>query len=280
MIQWNVAAVAAYQKTCSISRTFLHPLRSRPQARHYPTAGQSAVKGPIYNRTQKSLQVHVKEQMSKEMPKDLGILPGTLIMPTGAKKPSFLLETRLRWNLEMRRLRTRFEDFRGILTYKFGIKGKPYPKFARRRIAPTATALHRQMCTAFVENDIATLSSICTEGLLASFKARIALRPRSEIHRWTLHKYTHSPRIVSNRAGLLTKGAAIRQAIVRIRSIQSLTKFVRGRPGEKDIVINGTGEKKEMDEYFVLQRRIWKEKEEPWMVWGTTQESSIDNVSR
>lgn len=79
---------------------------------------------------------------------------------------------------------------------------------------------------------------------------------------------------------MLTKGAAIRQAIVRIRSIQSLTKFVQGLPGEKDIIINGTGEKKEMDEYFVLQRRIWKEKEEPWMVWGTTQESNIDNVSR
>lgn len=130
MVQWNVAAVAAYQIICPISRTFLHPLRSRPQARHYPTAGRSAVKGPIHNRTQKSLQVHIKEQMSKDMPKDLGILPGksspertwfltnlryigTLVMPTGAKKPSFLQETRLRWNLEMHRLRTRFEDFRG-----------------------------------------------------------------------------------------------------------------------------------------------------------------------
>ena len=121
-------------------------------------------------------------------------------------------------------------------------------------------------------NDTATLSHICTEGLLASFKARIALRPRSEVHRWTLHKYTHSPRIVSNRAGLLTKGAAIRQAIVRIRSIQSLTKVLRGLPGEGDIVLDGTGEKREMDEYFVIQRRIWKEIEEPWMVWGTTQE--------
>ena len=129
-------------------------------------------------------------------------------------------------------------------------------------------------------NDTATLSSICTEGLLASFKARIALRPRSEVHQWTLHKYTHSPRIVSNRAGLLTKGAAIRQVIVRIRSIQSLTKLVRGRPGERDTVVQGTGEKKEMDEYFVVQRRIWKEKEEPWMVWGTTQESNTDTISR
>lgn len=74
---------------------------------------------------------------------------------------------------------------------------------------------------------------------------------------------------------MLMKGAAIRQAIVRIRSIQSLTKLVRGLPGERDIVISGTGEE-EIDEYFVIQRRIWKEKEEPWMVWGTTQESNID----
>lgn len=42
--------------------------------------------------------------------------------------------------------------------------------------------------------------------------------------------------------------------------------------------MTGTGEKKEMDEYFVIQRRIWKEKEEPWRVWGTTQESNIANI--
>lgn len=93
-----------------------------------------------------------------------------------------------------------------------------------------------------------------------------------------MHKYNHSPRIVSNRAALLMKGTALRQAIVRIRSVQSLTKTTPGPPGGEDVTVKGTGVEKDMDEYFVVQRRIWKDNEEPWMVWGTTQESNIDKI--
>jgi len=35
-----------------------------------------------------------------------------------------------------------------------------------------------------------------------------------------------------------------------------------------------------VDEYVVIQRRVMKGKEEPWMVWGTTQETSVDEVLR
>ena len=76
MIQWNLTAVAMYHIPCSMSCAFLRPLRSGQHARHYATAGQSGLMRPIRNRPQKSLQVSIKEQMSKEMPKDLGILPG------------------------------------------------------------------------------------------------------------------------------------------------------------------------------------------------------------
>lgn len=76
MIQWNLTAVAVYQIPCSMSSAFLRPLRSGQHARHYAAAGQSGLTRPIRNRPQKSLQVSIKEQMSKEMPKDLGILPG------------------------------------------------------------------------------------------------------------------------------------------------------------------------------------------------------------
>lgn len=37
------------------------------------------------------------------------------------------------------------------IAYKYTIKGKPYPKLARRRIPPIAKALHKQMYTALVE---------------------------------------------------------------------------------------------------------------------------------
>ena len=66
----------------------------------------------------------------------------------------------------------------------------------------------------------------------------------------------------------MAKGAALRQAVVRLQSCQSLAKLDSN--GE---VVNGTGEIKRVKEYVVIQRRMWKEKEEPFMVWGTVEES-------
>lgn len=74
------------------------------------------------------------------------------------------------------------------------------------------------------------------------------------------------------------KGAGIRQVVVRIRSVQSLVRSVKGEPGARDTVVGASGEEKVMDEYLVVQRRIWKGQEEPWMVWGTSQPSKVSEV--
>ena len=64
------------------------------------------------------------------------------------------------------------------------------------------------------------------------------------------------------------KGNAIRQAVVRIRSRQSLARL---NPNGQ--VVKGTGEQKEVSEYVVVQKWMTKEVEQPWMVWGTVEES-------
>lgn len=69
---------------------------------------------------------------------------------------------------------------------------------------------------------------------------------------------------------------AVRQAVVRIRSIQSLVR----RNGEARRQKEGSGEEKQMDEYLVMQRRIYKGVEEPWIIWGTTEESKVEEVLR
>lgn len=33
-----------------------------------------------------------------------------------------------------------------------------------------------------------------------------------------------------------------------------------------------------VDEYFVLQKRMWMGKEESWSVWGLVDESNLDNL--
>lgn len=130
--------------------------------------------------------------------------------------------------------------------------------------------------------DLPTLSTICMEGLLSSFQARIGLRPSGEVHEWTLHKYTHSPRIVSHRAALIQEGSIMRQAVVRIRSVQSLDKGTKNtktkKKGEEEKDTAGIGGGKMMDEYVVIQKNIFQGVEDDWMVWGTTKESDVSEI--
>lgn len=72
-------------------------------------------------------------------------------MPTGRRKPSILIEPRQRLKLEWHRVKTRFEEYKGALGYKFLTKRKPRPKLGLRRVGPTAQAMYRQMYTAFAE---------------------------------------------------------------------------------------------------------------------------------
>ena len=102
---------------------------------------------------------------------------GTFIMPVGKNKPSLIQLPRERLNLEWFRLKRRFLDFGGcvrqqliirqnsctllmvrcspcsVLYYKWFITKKPNsrPMLALRNTGPIASALHRQMYTAFAE---------------------------------------------------------------------------------------------------------------------------------
>lgn len=125
-----------------------------------------------------------------------------------------------------------------------------------------------------ISGDVTTLSTICTEGLLASFRSRIAARPRNEKMRWTLHRFTQGPQFVSQRMAMLPyKGAALRQVIVRMRSRQSLARMVSKGNNNSGTLVQGTGEEVEVSEYLVLQRRMLRNEEGPWLIWGTTSET-------
>lgn len=151
------------------------------------------------------------------------------------------------------------------------------------------------MYTAFAAGDLGTLRNICGEGLFASFKARIANRPPLARYEWTLHRYTKFARIVSDRAVRLPlDDAGQRQAIVRIISKQSLVKLPPLSPSsspfsptsspaqeeEDDEDDQRDPEQKEIKEYLVLQRRYYRGKQSPWFVWGTVDETSLEEVER
>jgi len=133
--------------------------------------------------------------------------------------------------------------------------------------------LHRQMYSAFAEGDSNTLKTICADGLLENFQARIQSRGRETL-KWELIKYNRKSKVMSNRsASLGMEGIMIRQAVVRINSQQKLTRF---KPDGS--IVPGTGEVKDVQEYVVIQKKLLQGKEDDWVVWGTTEETTLESI--
>lgn len=74
------------------------------------------------------------------------------------------------------------------------------------------------------------------------------------------------------------KDSGIRQVVLRMHSRQSLAKIKTGASGRPDITLSGTGEEKDVKEYLVLQRRLLKDQEGPWKIWGTTDETDVTDI--
>ena len=144
----------------------------------------------------------------------------------------------------------------------------------RKKVSPTAIALHKQMYSAFADGDVQKLREICTDGVFDSFRARIGGRKRGERIVWELVKYNKSPRVVSDRMAIIpgTNGSALRQAVVRISSQQKLTRLLGGKQ------VEGSGEARDVLEYVVIQSKADKWKPEEWRVWGTTKETTLKDV--
>jgi protein MBA1 len=140
-------------------------------------------------------------------------------------------------------------------------------KISRSTITPTAVALHRQMYTSFAEGDAAALRNICLDGLYDTFRARIAARNPGEKMEWEMLGYNTRSRLVSHRAARL-----------QIASKQKLTRWARH--GKELKLVKGSGMEKDVVEYLVLQRRMDGWKEGDWVVWGTTEETTLEDVMK
>ena len=71
--------------------------------------------------------------------------------------------------------------------------------------------------------------------------------------------------------------SAIRQHVIKIISVQSLDPLVsKGKTASDNRY--AAGERRQMVEYLVLQRRVFKGKEGPWLIWGTVQETEAGSV--
>ena len=199
------------------------------------------------------------------------IWPDTFIAPTGSNVPSLLSKDY--FSLKWHQYKRHAQDLFVMAIYRITNRADKI-RINFSKTAPTAKALHESMYTAFAEKDIPTLKRICCSGLYDSFVARITGRPKGERWEWKIVKYTKRAKVMSNRAAsLMVDRAGIRQAVVRICSQQQLTRY-----RADGSVVPGTGEVREVKEYIVIQRTLWQGVEGPWMVWGTTEETTIDKV--
>ncbi|KAH9216170.1 hypothetical protein DL95DRAFT_297493 [Leptodontidium sp. 2 PMI_412] len=228
----------------------------------------------------------VLSKQSQKLPSDLGLLEGTFITPTGSNAPKLSTSLSAFAKFHYQHLKTRLQDrFSLAALYLSSPRRKQTRNFfkrsiklARKSIAPTAVALHRQMYTAFADGEITTLRDICTDGIYESFRSRLGHRQKGEKVLWELVRYNKGAKLVSHRgAKIPVDGMALRQAVVRISSTQRLTRWVKGKGGELEIV-PGSGKEKDVVEYLVLQKMAkgWKENE--WQVWGTTTETTLSDV--
>lgn len=209
--------------------------------------------------------------------------PGTFVTPTGTNAPSFFKEFGVAFQMLKKRVKFRFRDRISLLALKWSSpQGKRWYhrslKLTNSKIAPTAVALHRQMYSDFAAGDTAALRKICLDGINDSFRARIGARARGEKVVWELVKYNGRARVISNRGARLPfDGVAIRQAVVRIASRQKLTRWAKGKSGSLEIV-PGSGKEKDVVEYVVVQQKFENWKGGSWQVWGTTTETTPENV--
>lgn len=233
-------------------------------------------------KAEKSIKTITRDQMAKGMlPSDMGLLQDTFVTPL--KFPSIFRSPREFFKLQYFRTRLHLRDLLSLFAMKISSpRGKRWWNRAlhlnRSKISPVAVDLHQKMYTAFADGDIPKLKEICTDGVFDSMRARIGGRQRTERVKWELLRYNGSSKVVSDRMAQIPGGAgggnALRQAVVRIRSTQKLSRAVGGR------LVEGSGREKDVVEYVVLQCRFEKWAPQEWRVWGTTMETSLKDVEK
>lgn len=185
---------------------------------------------------------------------------------------------------------------------------RPRPRLHIRSIAGIAKDLHQNMYTNFASGNLAPVEGRICEGLLKSLKGRVSQRSPNTALRWTLHRYLSRPKLASYKAAIMpqqkgetrSEANGMVQAVVRIHSLQSLQHVKRvsardatGKLTVREVVVDAQGRElepvvegavpkdaKESVEYLVVQKSLRRSKESQWMVWGTTEETTLEKVRR
>jgi protein MBA1 len=270
----------------------------------------------------------------------LGVIDGQYVKPTGANAPSWRSSPLARLSLEIRSritaLRLRCTSYY-VRRWKIS---PPVPAPPTAEIIRATKALYEDIYTAFGNGDLAPVRDRLAPGFHDTLSQHIRERRPDTTRQWRLERYVGEPRVVSCIVGLLPNEAeaataakaktgqaetaaakakakkaakeaakaakrdanGMLQAIVRIRSVQSLVTVARKRTWdrarrttvEESVPLNQRGEEisaagaeevrkataRESVEYFVVQKKIRHSRVDPdWQAWGAAQESTPERIA-
>ncbi|KAI7490267.1 hypothetical protein KC357_g2029 [Hortaea werneckii] len=291
------------------------PSQSRPFSSSQPWRASQmgkAIAPSMRKQSQPSLASSRQQQLqqafrSGNIPNEMGLLPQTFIMPRRKNRPSWFTNFGDRKKMEWTRLRTRITELGSLLVFRF-VAVRPRPRLQLLTIPGFARDLHKSMYEHFAAGNLTPMESQICEGMLGSLRSRIAQRNPNTGLKWTLHKYLSRPKLASYRAAIFpeqkgeknTERNGIIQAVVRIHSLQSLQhiKRVSTRDANQKLVVREVpvdsqgrelealkedaipANAKDAVEYVVIQKVIRKGKESRWMIWGTTEETTMSKIKQ
>lgn len=199
---------------------------------------------------------------------DFGLLPGTLITKTPflisvRGQPGIFTAPIALLRAQGRLLWRRFQDLFSLI-FVWRMNGKPrVPIWAWRD--PNATGLRsktKELYTAqyrdYAQGNLEALEVSCCDGLVDKYRAAVRRRPLGkEQLDWEMVKWrgmtviAHRATPVPEAPTVKGRKTVLRQAVVRVRSVQKLR-----------------GKQMEVDEWVVMQCKVFKGEPEGWKIQG------------
>lgn len=192
-----------------------------------------------------------------------------------------------------------------------------YP-FRKGRLTKLAEELHRDMYTAVAEGDVSELRKLCADGIYLQLRARVSHRSKGEKVEWQCERVAR-PKLVSHRCTTLPlknpdgSSIALRQVVVRLVTRQALKrtgrkdKSAQAHSGKtawqrnienqlkgrgvateaaeaEDELVGGEetvnqSKPRTITEFVVMQRTMSNGAEEPWIMWGMTEETTVARLA-
>ncbi|KAF1817843.1 uncharacterized protein K489DRAFT_328693 [Dissoconium aciculare CBS 342.82] len=208
----------------------------------------------------------------------LGVIDGQYVKPTGANAPSWRSSPLARLSLE---IRSRITALRLRCTSYYVRRWKispPVPAPHTAEIIRATKALYEDIYTAFGNGDLAPVRDRLAPGFHDTLSQHIRERRPDTTRQWRLERYVGEPRVAAKAAKEAAKAAkrdanGMLQAIVRIRSVQSLVTVARKRTWDR-------ARRTTSVEYFVVQKKIRHSRVDPdWQAWGAAQESTPERIA-